>query len=1603
MSSYEAPGKNEPLAIVGIGCRLPGGVVDTESFWNFLAEGRSGIVEVPEDRWTLDRYFHEDPSVPGRMHTRWGGFTENLANFDARFWGITPREAQRMDPQQRWLLEVAWEALEDSGTAPSKLRGTSIGCFVGVSTHDYSGIQGETIDNSDAHTNSGITLSIAANRVSYLLDLTGPSLSVDTACSSSLVALSIAVRSIWAGECDAALVGGVNCMCTPHPTVGFAKASMLSPDGQCFAFDARANGYVRGEGAGMVYFKRLSKALEDNDRIYSVIRAAVMNQDGHTSSMTVPGADAQAAMLRKAYAESGVDPKQVMYMEAHGTGTPVGDPIELSALGRVLSQGRTEEDRCLIGSVKSNIGHLEAGSGIAGLIKASLVLHKDQVPPNANFETPNPNIPFDDLKLQVATELQPLPRANGALPVTAVNSFGFGGTNSHTVLQGPPENQSSVAGEEPAVKATRPHVLPVSARESGALKSYVQSYVDFLGTTTEPLTDICYTAGARKEHHDERLVFVASDTAEMQSQLQSWLDNENRAEDQEAAELNGIHDGRAAAEPQQPVFVFTGQGAQWWKMGQDLLNREPVFRETLEKIDGILKQYGDFTLVEEMSRTEADSRINDTNIAQPAIFGLQVALAELWKTWGITPSKVVGHSVGEVAAAYVAGVYSLEDAVKVIYHRSRLQNTTQGMGKMIAVGMSSREARELIGDRAASVQIAAVNSSNLVTIAGESGPLKEIGDKLEADGTFHKWLPVDYPFHTHMMDPIKDELLEVLADIKPQPARIPFISTVTGGVFQTEEMDASYWWANVRNPVLFAPAIGNIVRGGDDLFVELGPHPALRNPLNDALQAQGVKGAVFHSLRRKTDESQELLANLSGLHNYGVEVDWASLNQSAGRFLRLPRYPWNRDRFWLEGEACRNNRVEPSAHPLLGKKIEAGNPTWEFQMDPRIFTYLESHRFWGSILFPAAGYGEISLALARAVYPDQEYTVEDMVVKKALFLSEEAVPTVRIEFNEIDKTYTIKSSTDLKDWDLHVEGRLTLYQSETPEKIDLQALIQRLPKHTGHDQYYKELDEAGFHFGPHFKLISNVHHDRGEALIEVPIPTGEVNCEPGHHFHPILLDACLQVGKAAIDAPENTAANKNLYLPRRLGRVRFYRSEVPDRFWAYGKQKVFTEDMISFDIHVYDDDGNRVADILDFRTEPMEHIRDDNDVEANLYNYIWASADESDDAADDDSQQSEAPAESKSANADAQVDPVTGQTFAVFLDSGNVGEALAANLNSRGANVLRLSIGDEFKAGENGDFTITLADSTGESDLKIALSSVDQLHGIVHCLSLDHSDNPELGEAEINAAQQTGVLSALKLSHVLADLGIATKVYFVTRDAQAVTENDKTTRPLSSAIFGMARVAYNENPDVRWRTIDLDVAPADSDAANICDELVNSDSEPEVAYRRVDGTSTRMLKRIQRVRATEFPRRLKNAIQPDGTVTPYHLQIETPGILSNLSLDETRRREPGPGEVEATVVAAGINFRNVMKALGMPIGNTIAFPGYGEDFAGTVLRVGEGVTHIQPGDNILGMGAGTFRGYVTTDARAVFKKPDAISFADAATIPTVFSTSYYALVSLARP
>ena len=1505
------------------------------------------------------------------MVTKWGGFIENLAGFDAPFWGVSPREALRMDPQQRWLLEVAWEAIEDSGTPPSRLRGTNVGVFVGVATNDYGALQLANLEETDVFTMSGSTLSIASNRLSYMLDLTGPSMSIDTACSSSLVAVWSACRSIWAGTCDAALAGGVNALITPNASVGFSRASMLSPSGQCFAFDARANGYVRGEGAGIVYVKPLDRALADRDRIYAVIRAAVSNQDGHTSSMTVPGIEGQSAMLRAAYREAEIDPRRVVYVEAHGTGTPVGDPIEATALGRVLGGGRSADSACLIGSVKTNVGHLEAGSGLPGLIKAALVLHHDTVPPNANFQTINPNIPFDSLGLRVATKLQPLPQGDG-IPVVGVNSFGFGGTNAHVVLEKAP----APAPVQPVQRtADRPLMLPISARDEEALRRYASAYRKLLDDPSRNLPDICYSAGARKEGHDHRVTILGSDAEQMRERLDAWLGGE--------AKVEGVVAGRAASAGN-PVFVFTGQGAQWWGMGRALLGKEPVFRAMIERIDAMLRHLASWSLLEEMTRDEADSNIDRTDIAQPAIFALQVALAELWQSWGIKPSKVIGHSVGEVAAAYCAGVYSLEDAVAVIYHRSRLQNATGGHGRMLAAGITPAEGRRAIGPHGDRVQIAVFNSPNLITLAGDTEPLEAIAADLEKSGAFVRWLRINYAFHTHQMEPIKDELLRVLRNIKPQRARVPFISTVTGGMLSGEKIDAAYWWKNVRQPVLFGPAVSALARGKDDTYLEIGPHPALAGSISECLQAEGRTAAVFHSLKRKTDDSLEIMTNLAGLQVRGVAIDWAAVTQSSGTFVRLPHYPWKREQFWLESKESERARVQPAEHPFLGARINGPHPLWQTDLHPRRFPYMNDHRFWDTIVFPGAGYVEIGLAIAHRLFPGEAHTIDDLEIKKGLFIDEDAAPTLQVTFEPDSKTFAVYSATgDKESWELHALGRLTRAPGGEPASLDIEAVRTSLRDHFTHEQFYIDTQLAGYQFGPNFSHIQNVWRIHGDTLAEVLSPDEVMETADRYQIHPAVLDACFQLFMK-LNPERDAKPEDNFFLPHSFRRVRVY-AKVPKHLFVRAKLLLDDGKSTIADLFVYDETGRRVADILGFRADKFDN-KQTTGAAGFHYQFRWESA------------------------AATEVAERKPGRYLVFTDRGGVGDSLIAQLRARGDRVLRASHGEKFIQQSDSEFGVPVG---RESDVLTALGDLTQLSGIVHCWALDRPDADDLDVEALQSAQREGVMSLLRVLRTPQAAGTAMpRMWLLGRDIYPVVDSDLLTGLASAPLVGLMRVANNEFFPASVSMIDIGNGP--HDVAAICIELDQSDEEREIAYRNGE----RFALRLHRVRPSDLPQRQSEAVGhvwnvpntagKDGTletcptVTPYRLETSKPGILRNLGLHETPRPDPSADEIEIRVKAGGVNFRDVMKALGTYPGNPIDLLWFGDDVAGVVERVGKNVRHLKPGDEVVGMVPYCFRAFVLADPRVVFKKPASMSFEEAATLPTVFLTAHYALNHLAR-
>lgn len=1594
----------EPLALVGIGCRFPGGGRDAASFWNLIASGTSAITEVPADRWNADRYYHPDPLATERMVTKWGGFVDQLKRFDAAFWGVSPREAMRMDPQQRWLLEAAWEALEDAGIPPASLRGTTTGVFVGISAADYLTLQLSDKHHIDVHSNSGGTLSIAANRVSYMLDLRGPSVSVDTACSSALVAVSFACQAIWSGECDGALAGGANCLISPNSSIGFSKAGMLSPSGQCFAFDERANGYVRGEGAGLVYLKRLSRAQRDGDRIYAVVRAAVVNSDGHTSSMTVPGVESQASMLRQAYRDAGIRPRDVDYMEAHGTGTPVGDPIESEALGRVLGEGRADDKKCLIGSVKTNIGHLESGSGIAGMIKAALVLHHRMVPPNQNFKTPNPRIPFDDLGLEVVKELRPLPQSEGRLPVASVNSFGFGGTNAHVVMEAAPlpPVQTQPATQQPI--ATRPFVLPISARDRTALRDYAAAYTNLLidqarggcqssdaasrhnpavnapgspvnGSTS--LADVCYSAGTRKDHHPEQLVVIAEDAQQMCERLQSWLDSEEP--------VPGAIVGHRRDAAKELVFVFTGQGSQWWAMGQQLLQREPLFRSTIEKIDTLFQELSGWSIVEEMMKSEDQSNIDRTAIAQPAIFALQIALVELWKSWGVVPTRVAGHSVGEVAAAYCAGALSLADTVRVIYHRSRLQDTTAGHGRMLAAGINPREAREMIGDLVDQVYITAINSPGLVTLGGDTAPLELIGERLEREGRFMRWLKVNYAFHTHQMDPIRDQLLESLASIKPHAGHIPFVSTVTGSVYPGEQLDANYWWQNVRRPVLFEPAISKSIQAGATVFLEVGAHPSMQSSLNDCLAAQGIEGRVLHSLSRKTDESVQMLSNLAQLHFCSADIDWAAVNRTAGQLVTLPSYPWHYETYWLDqGELA--GRLLPIRHQFLQRRLSAARPTWQFDADLRVFTWLQDHRLWDGVVFPAAGFAEIGLAIARELFPEEPYGVEELELLKAMFVSQDVVSTIQITFDPDDRSFRIFSRADEKqDWELHASGRLVLVSSEIPftETVDLAQIRARIGNDVTHEQLYTELGLMGYQFGPVFSQIEQVACQPGESLAKIVVPEPIVESATGYRFHPAILDACFQATHGTREVITDMVVPDFFFLPESIRRVQLYQANLPAELWAHAKLRQRDSKSIVCDVFVYDERGNRVADVLGFRAAQVDQRRNSDGSEAGLYQFRW-----------EESPLPDAPAETKPVSSQEEV-------CLVFADKIGIADQLIAEIAGRGQTAIKLRAGKKFRQVSDTEFLIPPDSADGlRRAIELCVADGSKLTTVIHCWSLDHAAARQIKNQSLLAAQQTGVLSALHLAQVLRSRETAESptVFFVSRGAQVASSDDTTSGLASSPLIGFLRVANNELPQFRWTLIDLDPNRDRSESDSLLHEITIGSNEREVALRN----GQRLVNRLRPVVEDELTLRSRNAVEANGTITPYRLQTGKPGVLTRLSLNETHRNDPQADEIEVRVMAGGINFRDLMKAMGMYPGNPVDLLWFGDDFSGVVERIGKNVKDLAPGDRVTGLAPYSFRSFLTVDRKKVFTLPKRISFSDAATLPTVFLTAHYALNELAH-
>lgn len=1180
--SWKSPDRvpEDGIAIVGIAFRFPGDISDEQVLWNALKEGYDLVDSVPADRWAVDELQHSKRSEPGRSITFSAGVLSRIDEFDAAFFSISPREAAWLDPQQRLLLELAWEAMENGGQVPSSLAGTDCAVYVGISSLDY-GTRGlDDLASMTAHSMTGNTLSIAANRLSYVFDLRGPSLAVDTACSSSLVALHQACNSLRAGEASIALVGGVNLLLHPYPFVGFTKASMLSAEGRCRAFDAAGDGYVRAEGGVVLLLKPLARAIADEDDIQAVIRATGTNADGaRKTGITIPSRDGQAELMRMVLSRSGLSPLEVDYIEAHGTGTAVGDPVEASAIGSVYGSCRPPDRPLPIGSIKTNLGHLEPASGMAGLVKAVMVLKNRALPPMPHLASPNPHIDFSGLNLEPVTRYSELVKAGDELLVAGVNSFGFGGANAHVLLQ-----EFRPRDVKPCPGLTRLPPLFLSARTNDALRTMAGNYAALLrGKTAENFYDIAYAAAFRRDFLDKRLVLSVANPADAAELLARYASGEATAR---IIVEDGLTRSGAVA------FVYSGNGSQWVGMGWKLLAESARFAELLAEINAILEPLAGFSVIEELRAGEAESRIDDTTVAQPLLFAIQVAITTLLREQGLEPAAVTGHSVGEVAAAWAAGTLDLNQAARVICARSAAQGLTRGTGRMASVSLSepamAKTLAELGGDL--DVEIAGINSPGNVTLSGCLAGLERIRAYVEPEGVFFRLLDLDYAFHSRHMDAIENRIGGSLADLSPSSSTNPiFVSTVAGDVLDGTALGADYWWRNVRQPVRFAEAVGKLIDLGCRILVEIGPHAILQRYMGECLAAAGG-GRALATLRRNDDGVARIEDVILRVHLLSDGRRLESYFPYAGRHVRLPNYPWQRERHWhprtSEGHALIERR---RVHPLLGWRLSEAEWAWENTLDPLVLPWLSDHRVGGAVVFPGSAFAEMALAAVREWQGGRQQAFEELDILSPLVFDGEHARTTRFNLNPRDGGFQILSRQRLSsdDWTLHAAGRLVEASIRNPAKrIEPVAAGNRRIEQEAH---YRLTAMLGLDYGPHFRGLAHarVDQDRLEAVFDLP---ADVRCDDGYLLHPAVLDVCYQsladLFQADIEAGRGAAL-----LPVQLGRLNLLRDAKAVGFRA--RLRLRGARSVLADFELLDDGGELVASVLDcrFRAAPLLHHR----------------------------------------------------------------------------------------------------------------------------------------------------------------------------------------------------------------------------------------------------------------------------------------------------------------------------------------------------------------------------------------------------------------------------
>ncbi|MDH6107809.1 acyl transferase domain-containing protein/NADPH:quinone reductase-like Zn-dependent oxidoreductase/acyl carrier protein [Kitasatospora sp. MAP12-15] len=1555
------------IAVVGMGCRLPGDIDSPAALWRLLVDGRDAVGHpLPS------RALPQAPDSPAHAMPRWGGYLRDVAGFDADFFGVSGKEAEVLDPQHRLLLEVAWEALEHAGIAPDRLGGTATGLFAGLSYTDYM----ESLAGAPRELEGSILTNghcVAAGRISYLLGLQGPCVALDTACSSSLVALHLACQSLRDGECNLALAGGVTLMLGARTTLSFARMGMLSPTGRCHTFDAAADGFVRGEGSGVVVLKRLHDALREGDRILAVVRGSAVNQDGRSDGLAAPSASAQQALFRQALARAETDPRDVGMIETHGTGTPVGDPIEFSSVAEVYGVG---QGRCALGSVKTNVGHLEPAAGVVGLIKAVLCLQHGLVPPNLHFTRWNPDIDAEGTRLFVPTSLSPWP-TQSASRLAAVSSFGFSGTNAHVILEQAPTPAApacavlstgpadlATTGDRARIPAQRsadqrtaarrhagPDVILVPAGSQDALPAAAKRFAHWVATdgADVPLRDIAHTLALRRSLGRGRLGVVATSHNELIRALRAFEGGH--------AHPGVVHGAVGAGISRHPVWVFSGQGSQWQGMGQIFLQQDPAFAEALTEADALIAAEAGFSVLDAV---RAADRLDGCARVQPALFALQVALAATWRAHGVQPAAVIGHSMGEVAAAVTAGALSLADGVRVICRRSALLTRIAGAGAMATVALDSDAVQSELTALGAtdSVSVAVIAAPGSTVVAGTTAAVRQLIANWQARGVPAHAIAVDVASHCPQVDPLLADLSAALADLTPHEPAIPFYTTVLDNPRDTPLFDAAYWCANLRRPVRFAAAVAAAATDRHQVYIEVSPQPVVTLAI-----AQNLSGLLHHpvvlpTLRRREDEQATFRTQLAALHCAGVDVDWAHL-YADGNLADVPPLTFDRRPHWADtaqlpaGSRGSNDSqgTLPGRHTVVpGSQLRH---SWQADVGIDAIAWMADHRVHGSAVLPGAAYCALALTAACEVFGATPYEVEALDIH-FLELMQLA------EHTPLSTTVT-RLGTDRADCEIFGPGedgtwvrqaRAVLRRAATPApapQVSVAELAARHPVALDPDALYASLRARGLQHGPAFNGITDLHASAGNDSFwaRVAVPVAARTTPHALHIHPVLLDLCAQLVVAGlIQEPGH-----GLVLPVHVKAVRIL-GDPETAVYAHARLTPADADGIIGHVVLLDEGGNPVVDIESLRFVRHGAPSRDADVDRWFLEPHWQP-----------SPRSRTP----------QTAP---GHWLVIGESDGSATALAQALRAEGAT----------------------------ADTLDAEVGADRLESLRNSLTRDWSEPfeppqavvllcaPPTGQRDPGTDALRRVRRLLAIAQAAATHAEPPRLYAVTRCAQSL-DAGRPTDLGQSALRGLVRVLTQEHPTLRATLIDTGATDPDLIAA--ARELLCAAPEDEVLLR--DGE--RHVAHLAYAPLSEGERTAATTRTVRYGVDRFQLRAGRLGDLDALGLVVTPRRAPGPGEVEVRVQAAGVNFRDVLTSMGLLATDEGAGYRIGFECTGLVTAVGAGVETVRAGDTVLAVDlrGGAFSTFVTVPAAAVAPVPEGIATEAAAGLPTAFLTAWYAL------